>query len=54
MPVLGIVAQDLFLFHFQGLLISTEQAIRPAVLGFNLVLIITILPRFVQINITDK
>ena len=54
MPVLGIVIKDLFAFHFHGLRISTKLCIHSAILRFNLVLIITILPRFILINANDN
>ena len=45
--------QDLFLLSFQGLQALSKQSIRTAHLRFNLVLIITILPRFILIDMLD-
>ena len=54
MLVLGIDIKDLSLFLFHRLLISAELLIQGAGLSFNLVLTITVLPRFMLIHITDK
>ncbi len=49
-----MIIKDLFTFHFQSIQASTERFLRTAVLRFNRVLIITILPRFIPINIFDE
>ena len=54
MPVLGIDAFDFFLFLFHGLQASTEYRVRDTIPKINLVLIITILPRFALVNQNDS
>ena len=53
MLVLGIVARGLFLFPFHELRNSIECSIRSTVLGFDLVLVITTLPRYIPISTLD-
>jgi hypothetical protein len=52
-PVLGIDTNDLSMFPFHGLQVSTEHYLSNAVLRLARVLIITILPRPVLINNHD-
>ena len=54
MPVLGIDTKDFFLFLFHWLQVSTEYHIHDTIPKINLVLIITILPRFVLVNKKDN
>ena len=46
--------RDLFIFPFQGVQALAERFLRSAILRFTRVLIITILPRLIPINILGK
>jgi len=53
-PVLGMIAYDFSVFSFHGLQASAEPSLRKAILGIDLLLIITILQRPVPISIVDQ